>query len=107
MPPRRISAPLAIALCILGVAAGALPALAMATSHRPAAHKTAVRHTTIHQTIRRHATRRGVTGPLPLPAVNAAAASGTPSGVAMPTGDIPGWHQVLADDFSGSALDDS
>jgi beta-glucanase (GH16 family) len=106
MSPRRISAPLAIALLILGIAGGAQPALAMATSHRPAAHKTAVRHTAIHRSVRRHATRRGVTGTQPLRAVNAAA-PGTPSGLAMPTGDIPGWHQVLADDFSGSVLDAS
>lgn len=24
-----------------------------------------------------------------------------PSGVAMPTGDVPGWHQTFADDFTG------
>ncbi len=27
-----------------------------------------------------------------------------PSGRAMPTGDLPGWHQVMAQDFTGSAL---
>src|SRR5262245_31892992 len=26
--------------------------------------------------------------------------AGPPSGVAMPTGDIPGWHQTLAEDFN-------
>jgi hypothetical protein len=29
----------------------------------------------------------------------------SPSGVAMPVGDLPGWHQVLAEDFGGNALD--
>lgn len=28
--------------------------------------------------------------------------SGGPSGVAMPTGDIPGWHQVFTEDFTGN-----
>jgi beta-glucanase (GH16 family) len=28
----------------------------------------------------------------------------SPSGQAMSIGDIPGWHQVFADDFSGTAL---
>ncbi len=30
-----------------------------------------------------------------------------PSGQAMPLGDIPGWHQVFADDFSGTTLNTS
>jgi glycosyl hydrolase family 16 len=29
----------------------------------------------------------------------------TPSGVPMPEGDLPGWRQVLTDDFAGDALD--
>ena len=29
---------------------------------------------------------------------------GGPSGAAMPTGDLPGWHQTLADDFTQTAL---
>ena len=29
------------------------------------------------------------------------------SGQAMPDGDIPGWHQVFADDFNGTTLDTS
>ena len=31
----------------------------------------------------------------------------SPSGQAMPVGDIPGWHQVFADDFSGTTLNTS
>jgi beta-glucanase (GH16 family) len=31
----------------------------------------------------------------------------SPSGQAMPIGDIPGWHQVFADDFSGTTLNAS
>jgi beta-glucanase (GH16 family) len=29
-----------------------------------------------------------------------AAAAATPSGAAMPVGDIPGWHQIFTDDFT-------
>lgn len=29
---------------------------------------------------------------------------GGPSGLAMPTGDIPGWHMVFSDDFTGTSL---
>ena len=102
MAPRRFSAPLTLTLALLALVAGAPPALATA-----AAHNTAVRHAPIHYRSRRHATRRGVSTQLPVQAVDAPAASATPSGVAMPTGDIRGWHQVLADDFTGSALDTS
>ena len=31
----------------------------------------------------------------------------SPSGQALPDGDIPGWHQVFADDFSGTTLNTS
>ena len=31
----------------------------------------------------------------------------SPSGQAMPIGDIPGWHQVFADDFNGTTLNTS
>jgi hypothetical protein len=33
------------------------------------------------------------------------ASASAPSGVSMPAGDIPGWHEVFADDFTGSSLD--
>jgi Glycosyl hydrolases family 16/Fibronectin type III domain len=29
-------------------------------------------------------------------------ASGSPSGVTMPTGDLPGWHQVFTEDFTSN-----
>lgn len=106
MPPRRLSAPFTLALLILGFVAGAVPALATAAAPSTAAQKTAVGHTPIQPVIRRHAIRRGVSQQQPLQALNDAA-SGTPSGIAMPTGNIPGWHRVLADDFTGSALDSS
>ena len=32
-------------------------------------------------------------------------AAASPSGLAMPAGDLPGWKRVFADDFSGSSLD--
>jgi len=35
-----------------------------------------------------------------------AAADTGPSGVAMPRGDVPGWHQTYADDFTGAHLAD-
>src|SRR5436305_10028164 len=51
----------------------------------------------------------------PIPAPNGASAPGPvltgsaapvqASGVPMPRGDVPGWHQTFADDFTGS-LDD-
>src|SRR5438067_2072718 len=31
-------------------------------------------------------------------------AAASPSGLAMPAGDLPGWKRVFADDFSGSSL---
>ena len=34
-----------------------------------------------------------------------APAASSPSGVPMPTGDLAGWHQVFADDFTGNLLD--
>lgn len=36
----------------------------------------------------------------PLCVLRATLTAADPSGQAMPTGDIPGWHQVFADDFS-------
>lgn len=33
------------------------------------------------------------------------ASASDPSGVPMPTGDLPGWHQVFADDFDTAGLD--
>ena len=41
--------------------------------------------------------------PLP-PPVTTPLTGGGPSGMAMPTGDIPGWHPVFSDDFTGTAL---
>jgi beta-glucanase (GH16 family) len=41
------------------------------------------------------------TNPPPSPV---GAASGGPSGVAMPQGDLPNWKQVFADDFNGTSL---
>jgi hypothetical protein len=37
----------------------------------------------------------------------ASSASASPSGQAMPIGNLPGWHQVLADDFAGTTLSGS
>jgi beta-glucanase (GH16 family) len=39
------------------------------------------------------------------PAAPAVQAAESPSGEAMPVGNIPGWRQVFSDDFSGSSLD--
>jgi beta-glucanase (GH16 family) len=41
----------------------------------------------------------GTPGVLPAP--------GTPSGAAIPTGNLPGWQQVFADDFAGTSLNAS
>jgi beta-glucanase (GH16 family) len=35
---------------------------------------------------------------------DAAVSAATPSGVAMPAGNLPGWQMVFADDFSGTSL---
>src|SRR6266571_3883149 len=42
--------------------------------------------------------------PAPSTAPSNAPAPGSPSGVAMPTGNLPGWQMVFADDFTGSSL---
>jgi beta-glucanase (GH16 family) len=41
----------------------------------------------------------------PTPTPTAPAVASGPSGVAMPTGDLPGWKNVFSDDFNGTALD--
>jgi hypothetical protein len=38
------------------------------------------------------------------PVVTTPAVSTSPSGVALPVGNLPGWKQVVAEDFSGSTL---
>jgi beta-glucanase (GH16 family) len=38
--------------------------------------------------------------------VASAAAGRSPSGVPMPVGDLPRWHQVVTEDFSGTGLSD-
>ena len=44
----------------------------------------------------------------PLPVATSTSLSSTsPSGQAMPIGDITGWHQILADDFNGTELNTS
>jgi beta-glucanase (GH16 family) len=45
---------------------------------------------------RRHVVRHRV--------VHAARSGSSPSGAAMPVGNIPGWREVFSDDFSGSSL---
>jgi beta-glucanase (GH16 family) len=40
----------------------------------------------------------------PMLTSQSAAGGGGPSGASMPTGDLPGWHRVFADDFGGSTL---
>jgi beta-glucanase (GH16 family) len=41
----------------------------------------------------------------PQPTEAATSCASSPSGQAMPKGDITGWHQVYVDDFNGSSLD--
>jgi hypothetical protein len=38
------------------------------------------------------------------PAVSTPAVTTSPSGVALPVGDLPGWKQIVAEDFSGSTI---
>jgi hypothetical protein len=40
------------------------------------------------------------------PACPALPLPGSPSGVPMPVGDLPGWKQVFTDDFPGTAVDE-
>jgi Glycosyl hydrolases family 16 len=122
---------LVLALAVGALATGAASALA-ATHHRPtrtvrtrAARRTRARHSARRKPQRRvkHKTRRKpttratmATAPVstaPSAAASPAATSGSgavlgggpgPSGVPMPVGDLPGWHQVLADDFTESQL---
>jgi beta-glucanase (GH16 family) len=44
---------------------------------------------------------------LPTKAPDTLPSSTSPSGQAMPIGDIAGWHQVFADDFTGTTLNTS
>lgn len=48
----------------------------------------------------------GSPAPAPTGSSPAAPDHGDPSGAAMPTGDLPGWRQFLAEDFSGTALNE-
>jgi beta-glucanase (GH16 family) len=51
---------------------------------------------------------QGPHGPHPIPVRSprpGPVASASPSGVPMPVGDLPGWKQVFADDFSGRSID--
>ena len=43
-------------------------------------------------------------GSAPVGAATSGAASSAAPNLAMPVGDLPGWHQTLADDFSGTTL---
>ncbi len=42
--------------------------------------------------------------PTPTPSPTPTPAPGSPSGVAMPTGNIPGWNMAFSDDFGGTSL---
>jgi beta-glucanase (GH16 family) len=101
---RRIPAlMLALVLLALAVAIGAAPSRA-ASGRRPA--RVTHRSTGVERVKRNRKVRHTARAPQRL-GRQAAAAPGTPSGVPMPTGNLPGWHQVFADDFSGSTLDTS
>jgi beta-glucanase (GH16 family) len=99
---RRIHA-LMLALVLLALAIGAAPSRA-ASGRRPA--RVTHRSTGVEHVKRNRKVRHTAGAPQRL-GRQAAAAPGTPSGVPMPTGNLPGWHQVFADDFSGSTLDTS
>ncbi len=45
--------------------------------------------------------------PAPSPSPTPPGGAGSPSGVAIPTGSIPGWNLVFSDDFGGTALNAS
>jgi Glycosyl hydrolases family 16 len=84
------------------------PARAAVAQHHAAAHHPKVRkhrrdvqrrYLTLKRSAPRiiHVARVAKNGPT----------SASPSGVPMPTGNIPGWRQVFADDFTGSTLNSS
>ena len=106
-----------VSLLAAGIAAGVSPARAAGgdakterkhgTSkhhhHKPRAKK----HRRHHHRSRDHRHRRPPTRPpvpaptpAPAPAPAPAASAGSPSGQAMPVGDLPGWRQVFADDLT-------
>jgi beta-glucanase (GH16 family) len=106
---RRIAQPIVVVLVLAGLLAGVMPALAASGSGRRAArhrdrsaavrhrHRSArVRHRHRHRSTARESPRRGTQ-----PANSASA----PSGVPMPAGNIPGWREVFADNFTGTSLD--
>jgi hypothetical protein len=49
--------------------------------------------------------RRGSSGAGTAAGANSSPGTADPSGVAMPTGNLPGWHQVFADNFTGRPID--
>jgi beta-glucanase (GH16 family) len=111
--PRLITRSLAVTLVLAGLLVAA-PALA-ASGRRATGHPAPTRHARVrrpaatrrHRRVRRHATRlnRQAQTASTAPAAGTIAASAAgPSGVRMPVGDLPGWHQVFADDFTGSTL---
>jgi beta-glucanase (GH16 family) len=89
---RRLSRPVVLLVVLAGTLTAAWPALAASGARG---------HSAAHRD-RRHDARLSFT---PLPRTARAAISTTaPSGVPMPTGNLPGWRRVFADDFTGSTL---
>jgi beta-glucanase (GH16 family) len=91
---RRITRPIALLLVITGLVTSAWPALAANGSR---AHAIRHRHRTAAE---RHRVKRS-RGRI----VHADDSISDPSGVPIPVGNIPGWREVFADDFTGSTLD--
>jgi beta-glucanase (GH16 family) len=98
----RISRQVVFLLVLAGMLTWAMPALATggsaghAVRHR---HRSAkVRHRRRSAAVR-HAVKQS------RPKATAASLTSAPSGVAMPVGNIPGWHEAFSDDFTGSKLD--
>ena len=97
-----LSRPIVLAAALAGLLVGSLPSLAAETASAGNRPGTATaRHRQRSMRIRRRARSRAATRN------TASSAAISPSGVPMPVGNIPGWRQVFADDFTGATLDTS
>jgi hypothetical protein len=93
-------------IVVTALLAADVPAPAAATPSTTRTEKPRTAHRRSHRTHRRRArSSRSRTATAARATTTAASSPG--SSVAMPTGDIPGWHQVFADNFTGAMLDRS
>jgi beta-glucanase (GH16 family) len=93
---RRTASPIVLLLVMAGLVTAAWPALAASGSRSHA-----LRHRHRHRIAAApHRVRRSRR-----PIVHARKSIPDPSGMPIPVGNIPGWREVFADDFTGTTLD--